>query len=91
MRAKPKAIVTFSIEPMVRVCVQGQSQRGTVLRRDDGLIRDMLNWMLENNILHITRSGMCGDGQYVGFYSATDANRIAEWLKERGAKENIQN
>jgi len=50
---------------------------------DGGLVGRFLDFLREANISRAVRGGMSGGGEYVGYFTASDAQRIREWLDEQ--------
>lgn len=81
--------VTFSLTPVVQVEVRGEPHpKGfPYLPTDDGLVSRFVRWLDAERIHPAIPGTVAGQGVYLAFYSAEDAERVAAWLREQGVEE----
>lgn len=79
--------ITYTIDPVVRVEIRGEKdpRGGYYIRRDDGLVSRLLQWMLAEKIYSVA-GGTIGGGVYLEYHTHENAERIRAWLDANGAQ-----
>ena len=80
------ARASFSATHLVAVRLCGEL-RHHATPVDDGLVAQLLAFLVEEGIHPATGGGYSMRGDHLGFYTPADAERIAEWLRAHGVEE----
>lgn len=80
--------MTYSVEPVVRVCFYGISRGEYRTREDHGLVARFLDWQAETKTFPIPRSGgVSGGGIYVGYFPMEHMGALSDWFRQQGIEE----
>ena len=87
--------ITFRTVPVVLVAVRGEKVAkslqdeypgATFGPNDGGLVERLITFMGDHRIYPHVVGGSSGGGEYHGFFTAENAEKIEVWLREQDAK-----
>jgi len=80
------AKVTGSMCEVVCVMIKGEGNEKTSVLNDNGVVGELLKFLIEQKICSVIRAGHSGAGQYQGFFNHEDAHKIRIWLERKGVE-----
>lgn len=86
--SKTKPTVAFAATPIIWIQIRGERDEKDPrrLRADDGLVARFLAWVSSERMFS-TLGGTSSPGYYSGGWAPDDAERVVEWLRKEGAKQ----
>jgi len=86
MNKKIRDACSVEIVECIYVRFRGKKNKGMRLPSDDGVLKEFLNYTIENEILPLEGAGVSGPGLYAYKHRKEDREKIINFFESEGIK-----